>query len=63
MTIGVVNQCIDLEGELLSFPKSPNDDTSDSAAYQSEIAQAPSGSEDNAQVAATRRRLQGNGAR
>lgn len=38
-----VNQCIDLEEELLAFPKSPNDDTSDCAAYQVEIAQLPAG--------------------
>jgi hypothetical protein len=32
---------VDLEGKLLSFPKAANDDESDSAAYQSEIAQSP----------------------
>jgi hypothetical protein len=36
-----LNQCVDLEEELLSFPKSINDDASDSAASQSEIAQPP----------------------
>lgn len=31
----------DLEDELVRFPKSPNDDCSDSEAYQSQIAEAP----------------------
>lgn len=35
------NQCLDLEDELLQFPKSANDDVSDSAAYQTQIAEAP----------------------
>lgn len=33
--------CKDLENELLRFPASKHDDTMDSAAYQSQIAQAP----------------------
>ena len=41
LTVAGVNQCTDLEEELLSFPKSPNDDTSDSAAYRSELAHPP----------------------
>ena len=32
LTAGGVNQCADLEEELSSFPKSPNDDMGDSAA-------------------------------
>jgi hypothetical protein len=35
------NQCEDLEDELRLFPKAPNDDSSDSLAYQPEIAQKP----------------------
>jgi hypothetical protein len=63
LTIGGVNQCTDLEEELLAFPKSPNDDTGDSAAYQVEIAQPPAGGREDAGVAETRRRLTENGAR
>lgn len=33
--------CTDLEYELLRFPESENDDCSDSAAYQSDVARAP----------------------
>jgi hypothetical protein len=63
LTMGGVNQCTDLEEELLSFPKSPNDDTSDSAAYQVELAQPPAGGREDADVAATRRRLTENQSR
>lgn len=42
LTVAGVNQCTALEEELLMFPKSPNDDTADSAAYQSELAEPPS---------------------
>lgn len=31
------NQCVDLEDELLRFPKAVNDDASDSAAYQTQL--------------------------
>jgi hypothetical protein len=50
VTVSGVNQCTDLEEVLLAFPKSPNDDTRDSAAYQVEIAQPPSGGRQDAQV-------------
>jgi hypothetical protein len=43
LTTAGQNQCKDLEEELLSFPRALNDDASDSAAYQVEIAQPPSG--------------------
>jgi hypothetical protein len=41
LTIGGVNQCEDLEEELLLFPKASNDDASDSAAYQTQAAERP----------------------
>ena len=37
----IKNECDDLEGELLRFPLSKHDDTSDSSAYQDQIAQKP----------------------
>lgn len=37
----IKGECQDLEGELLRFPHSRHDDTSDSMAYQAQIAQAP----------------------
>jgi hypothetical protein len=43
--------------------KSPNDDTGDSAAHQSEMAQPPSGGKEDVEVAETRRRLTWNQAR
>jgi hypothetical protein len=58
-----VNQCTDLEEELLAFAKSPNNDTSDSAAYQVEIAQPPAGGRLDNDVAETRRRLTTNQSR
>jgi hypothetical protein len=61
LTVGGVNQCADLEEELLSFPKSPNDD--DSAAYQVEIAPPPAGGREDVAVSETRRRLTENQAR
>lgn len=63
LTVSGVNQCQDLEEELLSFPKSPNDDTGDSAAYQVEIAQPPAGGRESADVAETRRKLTENQSR
>jgi hypothetical protein len=63
LTINGVNQYVDLEGELLIFPKVTNDDASDSAAYQSEIAQPPAGVEQARQVAETRQKLMANQAR
>jgi hypothetical protein len=63
ITIAGENQCKDLEEELLSFPKSPNDDTSDSAAYQSEMAQPPAGVQEARQLSETRRKLLENQAR
>jgi phage terminase large subunit-like protein len=36
----IEGQCIDLEAELLRFPASKHDDTMDSAAYQTQIAEA-----------------------
>ena len=36
-------ECKDLENELLTFPKSINDDTMDSEAYQNDIAERPGG--------------------
>jgi hypothetical protein len=63
LTVAGVNQCTDLEEELLRFPKAPNDDTSDSAAYQAEVAQPPAGVEEAYQVQQTRRRLAENGSR
>lgn len=41
LTIGGTNQCVDLEEELALFPKASNDDASDSAAYQSQVAARP----------------------
>lgn len=35
------NDCVDLEEELLRFPRAVNDDASDSAAMQSEVAEQP----------------------
>jgi hypothetical protein len=63
MTINGVNQCVGLEGELLSFPKAANDDASDSATYQSEIAQPPSGVQEKNRVAETRQSLTANQSR
>ena len=37
----IENECGDLEGELLRFPKGVNDDVADSLAYQLQIAEAP----------------------
>jgi hypothetical protein len=62
-TVGGVNQCQNLEEELLSFPKSPNDDTGDSAAYQVEIAQPPASGREDVTVSETRRRLTENQSR
>lgn len=36
-----VNQCVDLEEELALFPKATNDDSSDSLAYQTQVAVRP----------------------
>jgi hypothetical protein len=55
--VAEVNECTDLEDELLSFPKSPNDDTSDSTAYQVEVGQPPAGVEQAHQVQETKRRM------
>ena len=63
LTVGGINQCTDLEEELLSFPKSSHDDTADSAAYQVEIAQPPAGGREDYEVAQTRARLTQNSAR
>jgi phage terminase large subunit-like protein len=41
LTLNGVNQCEDLEEELLVFPKATNDDASDSAAYQTQLAKKP----------------------
>jgi hypothetical protein len=41
LTYGGRNQCIDLEDELALFPKAANDDASDSAAYQLQLAENP----------------------
>ena len=57
LTVGGVNQCTDLEEELLAFPKSPNDDTGDSGAYQSELAQPPAGATERVEVEETGKRL------
>lgn len=40
----IKGMCIDLEDELLKFPKAEHDDVSDAAAYQSQIAEAPDAS-------------------
>lgn len=37
------NECLDLEEEISSFPKGTNDDTLDALAYQSDVAEAPMG--------------------
>jgi hypothetical protein len=63
LTVGGDNQCKDLEEELLSFPKAINDDASDSAAYQVEIAQPPGNVVEQQSVAETRRRLTENQSR
>jgi hypothetical protein len=57
LTVGGANQCKDLEDELLSFPKAINDDSSDSAAYQVEIAPPPGNVSIEREVSETRRRL------
>lgn len=41
LTYGGQNQCEDLEEELKLFPKAANDDASDSAAYQTQLAERP----------------------
>lgn len=41
LTHGGVNQCSDLEEELALFPKAPNDDSSDSLAYQTQVVERP----------------------
>ena len=38
LTLGGINQCTGLEEELALFPKATNDDTSDSLAYQTQLA-------------------------
>jgi hypothetical protein len=63
LTVGGRNQCKDLEDELLSFPKAVNDDASDSAAYQVEIAQPPGNALERRRVAETRQVLTKNQAR
>ena len=63
LTVGGSNQCKDPEDELLSFPKSINDDASASDAYQVEIAQPPGNVQEQREVAETRRRLTQNQAR
>jgi hypothetical protein len=63
LTVASVNQCVDLDEELLSFPKAINDDASDSAAYQSEVAQPPGNVQARREVERTRQRLTQNGAR
>jgi hypothetical protein len=63
LTVSGVNQCADLGEELLAFPKAPNDDASDSAAYQIQIAQPTAGGRVDADVAETRRRLTQNQSR
>lgn len=63
LTVGGENQCKDLEEELLSFPRAVNDDASDSAAYQVEVAQPPGNVEERQQVSETRRKLTENQSR
>ena len=41
LTVGDENQCVDLEEELALFPKATNDDSSDSLAYQTQVAVRP----------------------
>lgn len=41
LTINNINQCSELEEELLLFPKATNDDVSDSLAYQPQLAEKP----------------------
>lgn len=41
LTTNGQNQCKDLEDELALYPKAPNDDASDSLAYQTQIAERP----------------------
>lgn len=43
ITMNGQNLCLDLEEELATFPKSSNDDASDSLAYQTQIAMIPGG--------------------
>jgi hypothetical protein len=45
LTYSGVNQCEDLEEELKLFPKASNDDASDSAAYQTQVATRPTDDE------------------
>jgi hypothetical protein len=63
LTVSGENQCKDLEEELLSFPKAVNDDASDSAAYQVEIALPPGNVMEQRDVAETRRKLTENQSR
>lgn len=45
------NMCVDLEEELLRFPKAINDDASDSAAYQAQVAEyIPEGTEEDLSI-------------
>jgi phage terminase large subunit-like protein len=41
LTVNGINQCTKLEDELMLFPKSTNDDASDSLAYQTDLAVRP----------------------
>ena len=55
----LTNECNDLEGELLRYPKSPFDDTSDSASYQADIAKPP-GAEQTAKTNVPNGRIDNN---
>jgi hypothetical protein len=58
--VGGENRCVDQEVELLSFPKAVNDDASDSAAYQTDLAQPPGNILGYQQVSQTHQRLKKN---
>lgn len=56
----IKNECLDLEDELLRFPRGVHDDVADSAAYQIQIAQPPGGVEEQIKINVRRRDRQTN---
>jgi len=54
----IKNECMDLEEELLRFPRAVHDDVMDSAAYQLQIAQPPAGAEEQYKINVRRRERQ-----
>lgn len=56
----IKNECLDLEDELLRFPRGVHDDVADSAAYQIQIAQPPGGVEEQIRIHVRRKERQTN---